>query len=487
MKTGRRQFLFGAAAFASCFGFDARAGERKLRFGVMSDVHIAVGGDGKPGWTYGRFVRALEWMKAQDVDAVMIAGDLTEHGLDTEMALVSKTWFSVFPDDRGLNGKKVVRLITSGNHEFAGWSYGVSHGDKDAEANFRNRSMQANPGEFWERYWHEPYADIFTKEVNGHTFVLSHYNCAQGLKACLERLKPDPTRPFFYCQHVHPKGTVCWEGCSDDGGGATEALSNFPNAIAFSGHTHEPANDPRSIWQGTFTSIGTGAVSQLFLQCGRENYLLDKGDKRDPELPRMKLSDGTSVLLVDVYDDRLVLSYRSALSGFEDTICEDRIVRLPACTSGETRPWRFSSRKAAAQPPQFAAGTSVSVEQPSQPGKTRKGKPSRQIVVSFPPAVRSYADGGLKDYEIAAEIRMPDGRVLPGPVRRLYALAHYLPEAMALSLIKRKARGVERCPFACDLFSEGSEVRFRVTPFDAWDKPGRPIFSDWTKKALMEG
>lgn len=480
MKTQRREFLFGAAAFVSCFGLAARAGERKLRFGVMSDIHIAVDVNGKPGWTYRRFVRALEWMKTQDVDAVMIAGDLTEHGLDTEMALVSKTWFSVFPEDRGLNGKKVVRLITSGNHEFDGWRYG-HRGETDVEAKYWHRSMAKDPAGYWERYWHEPYADIFTKEVNGYTFVLSHYNRWQGLRTHLQQLNPNPHRPFFYCQHVHPKGTVCWEGCSDDGGVATEALSNFPNAIAFSGHTHEPANDPRSIWQGTFTSIGTGAVSQLFLQRGRENYLLDKGDKRDPELPRMKLSDGTNVLLVDVYDDRLVLSYRSALSGFEDTICEDRVVRLPACTSDEARPWQFSSRKAAAQPPQFAAGTFVSVEQPSYPGKTRKGKPSRQIVVSFLPAARLCADGGLKDYEIAAEVRMSDGRVSLGPVRRLYALGHYLPEAKAQSLIKRKGRGVERCPFARDLFPDGTEFRFRVTPFDAWDNPGRSIVSEWVR------
>ena len=50
----------------------------------------------------------------------------------------------------------------------------------------------------------------------------------------------------------------------------TDILSRYPQVITFGGHLHFPLNDPRSIWQGAFTSVGTASTSYMAIDNG--NY-----------------------------------------------------------------------------------------------------------------------------------------------------------------------------------------------------------------------
>lgn len=63
-------------------------------------------------------------------------------------------------------------------------------------------------------------------------------------------------------QHEHISNTVY--GSSDfEGWGMpdfAEILKDYPQAVDFSGHSHYPINDPRSIWQGEYTAVGTGGL-----------------------------------------------------------------------------------------------------------------------------------------------------------------------------------------------------------------------------------
>lgn len=70
----------------------------------------------------------------------------------------------------------------------------------------------------------------------------------------------DPSRPFFYCQHDHPRGTCSSPYADDscDDGTSMRVLSGYPNCIAFSGRSHISLLEERTIWQGAFTSVGGG-------------------------------------------------------------------------------------------------------------------------------------------------------------------------------------------------------------------------------------
>lgn len=45
-------------------------------------------------------------------------------------------------------------------------------------------------------------------------------------------------------------------------------LKKYPQAVVFGGHLHYPLNDPRSIWQGDFTSMGTASVRYMAIDNG---------------------------------------------------------------------------------------------------------------------------------------------------------------------------------------------------------------------------
>jgi hypothetical protein len=48
----------------------------------------------------------------------------------------------------------------------------------------------------------------------------------------------------------------------------TEVLCKYPQAVTFGGHLHFPLNDPRSIWQGPFTVMGTASTRYMAIDNG---------------------------------------------------------------------------------------------------------------------------------------------------------------------------------------------------------------------------
>ena len=86
----------------------ASRGEPRLRFGIVTDVHIAF--DGKTflkQWNLSVVRHSLEWFRDQKVDAVLCGGDIADRSLIDEMKGFADTWFSVFPDDRRPDGQHV--------------------------------------------------------------------------------------------------------------------------------------------------------------------------------------------------------------------------------------------------------------------------------------------------------------------------------------------------------------------------------------------
>lgn len=73
----------------------------------------------------------------------------------------------------------------------------------------------------------------------------------------------------FVFQHPHPFGTVYGSSvwCNPQ---INTALAGHSRVIDFSGHTHFPMNDPRSINQSTYTAVGVGAMARFELD---ENYI----------------------------------------------------------------------------------------------------------------------------------------------------------------------------------------------------------------------
>lgn len=492
MKDGelsRRMFLGAGGAFALLNGgcaFRAPAGlfgggAAKVRFGVISDVHIQEPGDEK------HLLDALRFFRERGADGVMVAGDIADRGRISQLKIFADAWYSVFPDDRGLGGRKVEKLFIYGNHDIWGYSWGAKNDPELAKRDGIGYD-DARPARVWEELFHEPYSDFWIKNVKGYSFIGGHWTKKDnfdGLDAFLRAHEKelDPSKPFFYTQHAHPKdtcyGTWAW---GHDNGASTRALSRFPNAVAFSGHSHYTLTDDRSIWQGAFTSINTASMKysshdySLRDNLDGVNSCGYQGEKGRPKPhPRVcvgrwqdadiggsgdvNLMQGRQGMLVSVYDDSMTIERREFVTGH--SLGDDWVIPLPV-GAGE-KPYAYDEQARRKVAPEFEADAKVAVSFVEDENKDI----GRAVQIDCP---RAGDRGGCRvfDYEVTATL-VEDDVDLVQVQRRFIAPDFFLPPE----------RRIPSCRFRlalADLKLKG-RYRFGVTPVESFGKKGRTIWS----------
>ena len=484
MTATRRDFMRGGAAFFAAAGlgnvaFGKDAGPARLRVGVLSDVHIvdaALGGEASAA-SLAMLEKALRYFGIRGVDAVLIAGDIADHGLISELKLVGDVWRKVFPDGKRPDGGKVEKVFVYGNHDIDGWRYGpgrkflkTPEGQKAKAIGFKG-----NRARVWKEVFDEDFSPMYIKDVKGYKFVGVHFHefdrkgaVASFLEA--HRAELSGGRPFFYTQHYHPKGTCSapWVW-GQDSGESTAALKAFPNALSFTGHSHTPLSDDRTIWRGEFTSVGTASLKYLIPFGGRENSrIFGTKDVGTQQMPHLSCKDGHHGQVMTVYDDRIVLERRD----FENDLPAgpDWVVPLPAGASS------FDERAEKSAVPQFPADAKVAVEQID--GKNRRGDDVRQVAVTFP-NVRGLGGGARAfDFEVSVVGRDVD-RDRTWATKRVYSPHYYWAAErddetvtclFALSELPAPNGKLER--------GRGVEYRFAVSPANCFGRQGRPIFSE---------
>lgn len=119
-------------------------------------------------------------------------------------------------------------------------------------------------------------------EINGFTFIafsgspslLEWTFSVKDLKWLSDELEKAEEKangkPIFVMQHPHNFGTVYGSAVWSDPQ-LNPIYAGHTNVISFSGHSHFPMNDPRSINQSTYTSIGAGAMARFELD---KNYVV---------------------------------------------------------------------------------------------------------------------------------------------------------------------------------------------------------------------
>ena len=478
----------GSAAFFVAAGlgnaaYGGASGPARLRVGILSDIHIVSAKGEREGCAgIAMFEKALRYFRDRDVDAVLIAGDIADNGIDCELLAAGDAWRRVFPDGRKPGGGAVEKIFVYGNHDIDGWTWKKLA--KELCKTEAGREKHAigwgeNRARLWREAFGEDYAPICIKEVKGYKFVCVQFGefDKEGTVAAFMRAHAAElagARPFFYTQHYHPKGTCSapWVW-GQDSGRSTAALEGFPNAVAFTGHSHTPLTDDRTLWRGAFTSVGTASLKYLIPFGGRENSrIFGAKDRGTQQMPFLDGRDGHHGQVMTVYADRIVLERRD----FENDMPAgpDWVVPLPCAAAS------FAERAAAAPVPQFAAGAKVSVRQIN--GRDRRGGKVRQVEVSFP-NVRGL-DGGARafDYEVRIEAREVDREKI-WLTKRVYSPHFYwAPE---------KDDETVTCLFALSELpppngklapDRGIEYRFAVSPADSFGRHGHPIYKGIVEK-----
>ena len=269
MEISRRSFIVSSAAFASLGRLPLFASGKRdlsapdLRLGVISDVHVRSSADLKT------VLEVLRWYRNNHVDAVVVAGDIADYGLTWQMDAFAGAWEEVFPAGKvPKTGQKVELVLVTGNHEFDIWKR-IANIYPDARE-LEARVFVKNVEREWKRIFREDYAPAFVKIVKGYPFFCvnflswdpaEHLRAVQELYA-RESARIPKTRPFFHVQHCHPKGTCGFNPGEPDA--LTAHLSQYPNLVCFSGHTHYTLADDRSFWKGAFTSVNTATLQHVW-------------------------------------------------------------------------------------------------------------------------------------------------------------------------------------------------------------------------------
>ena len=452
MNLSRRGFLGGGTAFflAGCRTYDW-FGAPELRFGVVSDIHVTT-----PKST-ALFRKALRYFKGRGVDAVMVPGDLTDWGLRSGYRYVAEAWAEVF------GGRETVPLFCTGNHDWDGWRYG----DMTMEMHANGYSEDDHNTAFgmekcWREAFGEPFAPIRVRTVKGYDFVSSEWRGFADFPEWMAKngARFRGKRPFFYFQHPPAQGTTSDSAGWADKGAAFKALKDFPNAIAFTGHTHRPFNDERSIWQGEFTAIATPSLSYQCFPSGYENGGSRRNGTSEQAMPYLAMRRdlrGGEGYFVSVYPDKMVVERID----IEEDCAEGAPAWVVPLGTAE-RPLDLARRTAASRAPEFPEGAAVDVET-----RNTENRSDRWIIVM--------------NCEFPAAVPEPDARVWDYEIRAVFAdgTAPVVKKFLSPAFAYTAAHEPERMRFWFDVkeLPEDKEFHLEVRASNCFGKTSRPIRS----------
>lgn len=225
-----------------------------FRFVICSDAHIE--GIGTPG--YYRLKKVIDYSlnfaikdkNYNKVDTFLIAGDITNKGSQEEFDAFKEIY-----DYGAEKGAKFLCTVAKGHDS-------ITMGKKSLEY-YKTLTNQETD---------------FHRVIGGYHFIgvstsrfKKHFNSPfqkLWLKKELDKAVADtPDKPVFVIHHEHVKYTV-YGSFDEDGWGKiifADLLKKYPNVVDFSGHSHYPVNDPRSLWQKEYTAIGTGSLKYVEL------------------------------------------------------------------------------------------------------------------------------------------------------------------------------------------------------------------------------
>lgn len=256
-----------------------------LRFMVVSDVHYKDEDCIEEKRMRRGIELAYEICESHDtykkLDALYVVGDFANSGTEIQMKKFKKTL-----DDKLKPETESCLMLAS--HEF----------------NRDNGGEEAALKRFTEIF-NKPHDDH--KVINGFHFIsITTTNGCDFSEKKLEFAKNElkkaredaPKKPIFFFQHPHitdtVSGSIYW---ADEK--LYPILMDYPQVFDFSGHSHVPINDPRSIHQKHFTSLGTGSLSY---------FELDEFDKYYGTVPPQK-SNCAQMLIVEADENGRVRIY----------------------------------------------------------------------------------------------------------------------------------------------------------------------------------
>ena len=411
-----------------------------MRFAVASDVHVAdLNSKQEEERLAQLFDVAYNYADNYDgytgLDAAFFVGDVSDRG--TPFSL--QRFFLIV--ERNVREGTQIRA-TMGNHEYydmadvAEWRFLDASDYEDTDAHLVIGG----------------YHFIFlSPDGNGKSYSKEKQDF---LAASLEEAaKDDATgcKPIFVFQHHPVSNTVYGSTTSWGVEELTSIIEKYPQVVDFSGHSHFPMNDPRSIWQGEFTALGCGTLSyyEMDLAGVKGDYVFATDREGGWAEKASGVRDAGQFYIVEVDANHAirVLGYDLLSDGWMMDPITIRCVDEKSCFT------YTNARADVSDAPVFSADAVVTEE------KMTDGRPQFR----FPQAVgedlvQHYVctlySGGK---QVAVNYRL--------------ACTCYLPVPETLTVY-----------FAPQKIQSGQEYRLEITPVNAWAVKGEPLVYTFTAK-----
>ena len=303
-----------------------------MRFVATSDTHIENFGDTGCKRTSAMIKTAYAISEAdpdyKNLDAVVFSGDITDNGRRKSFLA-----FTAITDNEIREGTERLAVVSKAHD-----GYKLSYNSLALYTELTGQETD------------------FHRVIGGFHFIgisrsasLKHYTDKQ-IKWLDENIAAavaaDPEKPVFVFQHEHVRDTVYGSSKSDGWGldTFTDVLEKYPQVVHISGHSHFPANDPRAVWQGSFTAINDGGLAYYELAVdGKNNQFPEEKDRMSQALIiEVDADNRVLVKVLDVDEGRIMREF------LIDNITEENKTK-----------YAFDTRKVASAAPAFPEGSAL--------------------------------------------------------------------------------------------------------------------------------
>ena len=233
-----------------------------IKLGIISDFQL----DNSHKDYERNLKKTLEKMKSENVDVILMAGDIVDTGYKEEYELYKNILNSVYTDDN----KKPLIFEIMGNHEY--------YTTKNRKIGY---NLEKNINLFRENFGKYPF---YHTKINQFHFIfwsMQNYDNQFSVKVHTEWIEKHiklaeadlkkEGDPIFIVTHAPAKYTVY--GSEGDSGSQTayDTFKKYENIFLISGHSHRSLKHERAIWQQEFTAINTQSTAYVALSYNYTN------------------------------------------------------------------------------------------------------------------------------------------------------------------------------------------------------------------------
>ncbi len=237
-----------------------------LAFAVLGDIHENIDS----------FQTAIEDLYAINpgMHALILNGDTVDQGLSKQYDSMKKTL------EKNKTSLPPVMIKNIGNHEF--FNYEVKMNTSEDVKTFINRYLEfAGEEKVYHDTWLSGYHFISLGSEDGNSETLDSVRAyiskdqQNWLREILAE-KYEKGKPVFVFlhQHLNTNSSSGWVG-SVQGKEVEDILSQYPEVILFTSHTHQPLDETSVNSDQAFTTVHTGAVHYTIVPDGKLGKTLE--------------------------------------------------------------------------------------------------------------------------------------------------------------------------------------------------------------------